>query len=612
MRLKQTSALLLASAMLVGSVGMMNPTEVRAEGATNTFTLTVPADTNITTSGWNDIGSVGVSNVSIAADKKISVTIGGGATGRTLKKTGDASKTIGYEVKKGNATTNEAFGTSIDFTANGTQAIGAMVNSFTGKPAGNYTDTITFTAKLEDKVTALTMKNASGETLAAADLGDPSAFTVNGKTYYAYNAFISKTSGSSWQNAMDFVKMLNDNVYDGHNDWILINDVDKAAKKSAIGTAWEEKYGSTDRGYVIYLWSSVEDYEAEAFLYKPISEFLNNCLAYYKALSNEEHGFLVLRGPSNASAAQGVEYTLTGSNANSKKLTSTALLASTSQTTFTYDDTTYTAYNGYISETSGANWNDGVAFVEALNAKEIDGRTGGWTLLTSKEMAYAWWLTTDPAEKKGASSFGTVYRVWTSGSNGDIGYSAVCEYAAKYWNNVDLVWSNLWSPADKTISYSDYGFVVLRSSSNASAATEVTYTRTEGIGTLSSANLGEPTAWTYNNITYQVYNEFIPSSLDSSWNDAMGFINALNTANYDGHNNWTLLSSEEMAIEYAASPGGAMPLPSDCGGVIFLWSSVPCDALAYCLRCDDNVHWQYGDKSSSSGNGFVVLRRSSN
>lgn len=100
MRLKQISALLLASALLVGSVGMINPTEVRAEGATNTFTLTVPADTNITKSGWNAIGNIQVSNVSIASDKKISVTIENGATERNLVNTTDNNKKVGYEIKK--------------------------------------------------------------------------------------------------------------------------------------------------------------------------------------------------------------------------------------------------------------------------------------------------------------------------------------------------------------------------------------------------------------------------------------------------------------------------------------------------------------------------------
>lgn len=584
MRLKQTSALLLASAMLVGSVGIMNPTEVRAADATNTFTLTVPADTNITTSGWNDIGSVGVSNVSIAADKKISVTIGGGATGRALKKTGDASKTVGYEIKKGNATTSEAFGTSLDFTANGTQAIGADVASFAGKPAGNYTDTITFTATLKEKVTDFTMTNEGNKTLSTADLGAPSAFTVNGKTYYAYNAFISKTSGSNWQNAQEFVKMLNDNKYDGHTDWMLINDVDKTNNpyRSAIGKAWKDNYSSTDCGDVFFLWSSVVYNEDKAFYF---FVDMDSCDNRSKDDYFDECGFLVLRGPSNASAAAPVTYDRTD---GSGTLSSANLGEPTS---WTYDNTTYQVYNEFIPFSSGSGWNDAVGFVNALKTASYGGHND-WTLLSSEAMARAYANNSTgamPSARDGVDA------LWSSVENtGSTAYYLGCIYTD--WETV------LKSSADPV-----YGFVVLRA-----APTAVTYNKKDSTGTLSSEYLGTATTWTYNGMTYDVYNGFIPHSLDTSWTDAMGFINALNTANYDGHNDWTLLSSQEMATAYAQNGTGVMP--SDCGGVIFLWSSVPCDnsTLAYCLRCDDNVHWQYGGKSSSSGNGFVVLRGSSN
>lgn len=55
--------------------------------------------------------------------------------------------------KKGNAETNEAFGSSLDFTANGTQAIGADVADFSTAEVGTYEDTIDFTAALADIVT---------------------------------------------------------------------------------------------------------------------------------------------------------------------------------------------------------------------------------------------------------------------------------------------------------------------------------------------------------------------------------------------------------------------------------------------------------------------------
>lgn len=149
MKLKQKAALLLACIMMVGIVGIMSPTEAKAAGEKNTFTLIVPGDINFTADGWNDIGIIGVSNVSIEEGKKISLSIEDGATGRTLKKLGDATKTVSYEVRKGTAASSEAFGGSLEFTDNGTQEIGAVVIDLAGAGAGNYEDTINFTAALQ-------------------------------------------------------------------------------------------------------------------------------------------------------------------------------------------------------------------------------------------------------------------------------------------------------------------------------------------------------------------------------------------------------------------------------------------------------------------------------
>lgn len=157
----------------------------------------------------------------------------------------------------------------------------------------------------------------------------------------------------------------------------------------------------------------------------------------------------------------------------------------------------------------------------------------------------------------------------------------------------------------------DYRDTITFAAAAKAAATPVTYERT-GKTALSSENLGTPTSWTYSGTTYQVYNAFIPSSSGSSWNDAMGFVAALNDAKFDGHEDWTLLSSEAMAKAYVASGTGAMPDSSALGSVDYLWSSVELNSSeAYDVACNGG-NWFYDLKSDSFGYGFVVLQGSSN
>lgn len=282
MRFKQKAALLLAGVMLAGSIGMMNPVEVKAGGETNTFTLTVPADTNITSAGWNSIGSVGVSNVSITSGSKIEVKIDGGATGRNLKNTADGSKTIGYDIKK---SSSAAFGEKLEFTANGSQTIGAVVSDFSSAEEGTYEDTVSFTATLVSGSVTYDRTDGTG-TLSSDSLGSATTWEYNSTSYDVYNGFISASSGSSWNDAMDFVAALNDAKYDGHNDWQLLDS-------QGMATAWYNSYSGVSRGDVDVLWSSVEGSTKVAYILG-CNNGVWTVAVKSGALSN--YGFVVLRG----------------------------------------------------------------------------------------------------------------------------------------------------------------------------------------------------------------------------------------------------------------------------------------------------------------------------
>lgn len=401
MKIKRKMALMLAAVMLIGSIGMMKPTEVRAEDASNTFTLTVPADANITKAGWNDIGNIEVSNVSIAPDKVISVTIEDGARVRWLKKSGDASKKIRYILLWGTSDSDTASGT-LKFRENGTEAIGADVNDtdFSTAEAGNYEDTINFTATLENGITTNIEVYAIKPTI---DIGD---------TTYIYAT--TSPSGASenliWSSSDPTIAQVRD------TGGTLTAEATGIAEGTATITA------TTTDGSGLYA----------------------SCTVTVRSVAT-------------------VERTLTGEYANGKKINSNDLLAS-DYSTFEYEGTTYTAYNGFIGKTSNATKADALAFVSALNEVKLDGRTGGWTLITSADMAHAWWMTTGAeGDVKGASSIDSVAWIWVDDSTCENRHCLL--YQAADYDDVSDQKYYLWLD-DQLPPYASpmCGFVVLRDS----------------------------------------------------------------------------------------------------------------------------------------------------
>lgn len=188
----------------------------------------------------------------------------------------------------------------------------------------------------------------------------------------------------------------------------------------------------------------------------------------------ETNNFTANSVESNQSTPKDGEYVLTGSSASGKKLTSIDLLATTDKSTFTYNGREYTAYNGFIGKTSGANWYDAQAFVKQLNDNSVDGCTS-WTLLSNADMAFEWWQSTAVAGqqhpttgvKYGQTSFARVGSLWSSAVSGSRGCYWSCIYArnrAQIGREADYVKSNgTWRWHDKSGSNNDSGFVVLRS-----------------------------------------------------------------------------------------------------------------------------------------------------
>ena len=148
MRLKKFGALFLAGAMMTGTIGVMSPTQVKAVTPANTYTMTVPANVNIKNSGWNSLGKIEITG---KIDEAKTVTVTATTTNNFALKNGNNS--VSYTLKKAendtNATTSFEFdAASINAEGGSSQAIGVDVGDFAGKPAGTYTDTITFTGAM--------------------------------------------------------------------------------------------------------------------------------------------------------------------------------------------------------------------------------------------------------------------------------------------------------------------------------------------------------------------------------------------------------------------------------------------------------------------------------
>ena len=159
MKIKKALLMLVSSAtMVVGMMPGMNM-NVQAQDNSTEYTITIPATLTVAQSGWNATDGITAqvkSGDTFATDKKLTVT----ATSKNnwALKSGDNS--VGYNLATATGTySSSATPASWEFSADelnvasGTnKAMGIIVEDYSNKEAGNYTDTVTFTAKVEDAV----------------------------------------------------------------------------------------------------------------------------------------------------------------------------------------------------------------------------------------------------------------------------------------------------------------------------------------------------------------------------------------------------------------------------------------------------------------------------
>lgn len=186
-------SLALATTMALGLMSGMRMTAL-ADGDTTTYTLTIPSTLTVKNSGWNATDGISATGT-LASGKKLTVTATS-ANSWALKQQ-DGSETVGY--KLATASTDTEATTSWTFDSLSSTAtkkdMGIIVEDYSSKPAGTYTDTVTFTAKVEvAKSAAETPSIAQADCTFSPSNGKSTLSNANITTSMEYSA----DNGTTW------------------------------------------------------------------------------------------------------------------------------------------------------------------------------------------------------------------------------------------------------------------------------------------------------------------------------------------------------------------------------------------------------------------------------
>ena len=168
---RKTSAMLCAIAVMAAPMTFSSfVANAEGEPVTSDYTLTIPATLAVENSGWNSIGDLTATGT-LAHGKKLNVT----ATSENSWNLTSDENTVAYklcgETEKEKTYADAAATTSLDISKESLEQtggfsvpIGIVVEDYSTKPAGDYSDTVTFTASVVDnsvKVTSITLNKTS-------------------------------------------------------------------------------------------------------------------------------------------------------------------------------------------------------------------------------------------------------------------------------------------------------------------------------------------------------------------------------------------------------------------------------------------------------------------
>ena len=199
-------------AMAIGTLGFSVPAKA-ADNSTD-YTITIPATLTVAQSGWNATDGITAqvkSGDTFDASKKLTVTAE--STNIWALKSGQI--TIGYNLATATGTySSSATPASWEFSATELNAnggtkkdMGIIVEDYSNKPAGSYTDTVTFTAKVGDAVTIKTVTWDNPIQSFIGDISDGESKSKDGVTVKSLKgitdshegAFMGIDGGNSFQ-----------------------------------------------------------------------------------------------------------------------------------------------------------------------------------------------------------------------------------------------------------------------------------------------------------------------------------------------------------------------------------------------------------------------------
>ena len=162
---KRILSIALAGALTLGLLPALSSPALAADADT-TYIITIPSTLTVADKGWNATDGISATGT-LANGKKLTVT----ASSANSFKLKSGNNEVGYTLttaEGGSQTTSWEF-TELSSTAT-KKDMGIIVEDYSSKPAGTYTDTVTFTAKVEDAVTAPTL---AGVTLTDGMIVEP-------------------------------------------------------------------------------------------------------------------------------------------------------------------------------------------------------------------------------------------------------------------------------------------------------------------------------------------------------------------------------------------------------------------------------------------------------
>ena len=156
--------------MVLGLMPGMSLTAYAEDGET-TYTITIPSTLTVSGSGWNATDGISATGT-LASGKKLTVTASSGDEFALVNESDNTQK-VGYMLATASTDTEAATSWTFDSLSDTAtkKDMGIIVENYDNKPAGTYTDTVTFTASVESSsvpVTSITL-NKNNTTIAVGN-----------------------------------------------------------------------------------------------------------------------------------------------------------------------------------------------------------------------------------------------------------------------------------------------------------------------------------------------------------------------------------------------------------------------------------------------------------